>query len=125
MRHCGVALEIDQQPVLEAEQDDQWEDDDSQRDPEDATASERSAPESSEKRPGHAEASEVAFHDLFRRLAQSRGGMGHVRGQLSIAAWRGARAAQGAFLQLFACVLVEPADTGNEVRITILSKVAR
>jgi hypothetical protein len=51
--------------------------------------------------------------------------MGHVRGQLSIAVRRGAHAAQAAFLQLFACVQVELADTGNEVRVTILSKVAR
>ena len=49
MRHRRVALEVDQQPVLEAEQHHKWQDDDSQRDPEDATASESRAPESPEK----------------------------------------------------------------------------
>jgi hypothetical protein len=49
VRHRRVALEIDQEPVLEAEQHDQRQEDDGQRDPEDATASERSAPESPEQ----------------------------------------------------------------------------
>jgi hypothetical protein len=49
VRHSRVALEVDQQPVLETEQHDKWQDDDSQRDPEDPTASKRSAPESPEK----------------------------------------------------------------------------
>jgi hypothetical protein len=90
MRHCRVALKVDQQPVLEAEQHDQWQNDDSQRDPEDAAPTESRAPESPEKRPGHTRSSEVAsnsrvrrlvaFHDGFRPLAESRGGMGHARG---------------------------------------------
>jgi hypothetical protein len=46
--HGRVALEVGRQPVLKAEQHDQGQDDDSQRDPEDAAASESGAPESSE-----------------------------------------------------------------------------
>ena len=48
--------------------------------------------------------------------------MGHVRGQLSIAARRGARAAQGAFLQLFATV---PASRTLERGRTVAAPAAR
>ena len=84
-----------EQPVLEAEQHDEGQDDDRQRDPEDATASESRTSESPEKGPGHTRAAEVAsgvrarrlvaFHDRSQRHAASRRGEAHARA-VSIAA---------------------------------------